>query len=111
MGNRWLNEREPWNTIKKNRDEAANAIYIAVQHVKALAVVSYPFTPSVAEKLSRILKLPGSVHNKRWKEAKKRLPSGHRIAKPEPLFRKIDADEEELERRLMKIRQDLARTD
>ncbi len=111
VGNQWLNEKEPWKTLEKNREEAANTMYVAVQFVKALAVVSCPFVPSVAEKLWRTLKLPGSVHEQRWEEALKRLSPDHRIAETEPLFRKIDAGGEKLENMLTKIRQDLSRTD
>ena len=37
------------------------------------------------------------------------LPPGHKIAKPKPLFNKIDVDAEELGRRLEKMRTNLAK--
>ncbi|MFZ0965275.1 MAG: methionine--tRNA ligase, partial [Candidatus Bathyarchaeia archaeon] len=40
MGNQYLNEKEPWNLIKKDREKAASIIYVAAQIVKALAIVS-----------------------------------------------------------------------
>lgn len=110
MGNHYLNEKEPWNQIKKDREKAANTIYVAAQIVKALAVVSAPFTPFAAEKLWKILDLSGSVHEQRWSEALERLPPHHKIAKAEPLFRKIEAEEAELNERLEKIREKLSKS-
>jgi methionyl-tRNA synthetase len=109
MGNRWLNEKKPWEIIERNRDKAANTMYVAIQFVKAIAVTSSPFIPSVSAKLWKILKLPGNIHEQKWEEATKRVPADHKIAEPEPLFRKIDIDEKKLDETLLKIRQDVTK--
>ena len=110
MGNQYLNEKEPWNQIKKDRSQAANIIYVAAQIVKALAIVSAPFTPFVAEELWKTLNLPGSVHEQKWDEALKPLPANHKIGKAQPLFQKIEANEQELEKILEKVRESPAKT-
>jgi methionyl-tRNA synthetase len=109
MGNQYLNEKEPWNLIKKNKGKAGNVIYIAAQIVKALAIVSAPFIPFAAEELWKTLNLQGSVHEQRWNEALKPLSAGHRIAKAKPLFQKIEAKGQELDEKLGKVREKLAR--
>lgn len=109
-GNQYLNEKEPWHLIKKNRSKAANTIYVAAQIVKALAIVSAPFIPSTAEKLWRTLKLTGSVHKQRWDEALKPLLSSHIIDKASPLFEKIEADSEKLAEKLEKVRDRSSKT-
>ncbi len=111
MGNQYLNEKEPWNVIKKDRDEAANTIYVAAQIVKTLALVSAPFIPFAAEELWRILELPGSVHEKEWDEALKPLPASHKIGKAMPLFRKIEASSEKLVEKLERVREKLSKVD
>jgi methionyl-tRNA synthetase len=111
MGNQYLNEKEPWNVIKKDRDEAANTIYVSAQIVKTLALVSAPFIPFAAEELWRILNLPGSVHEQEWDEALKPLPANHKIGEAMPLFRKIEASSEELVEKLEKVREKLPRVD
>ncbi len=111
MGNQYLNEKEPWNVIKKDRDKAANTIYVAAQIVKALAIVSAPFIPFAAEELWRILNLPGSVHEKEWDEALKPLPPSHKIGKAMPLFRKIEGSSEKLVEKLEKVREKLSKVD
>jgi len=105
LGNRFLNEREPWNQIKTDVQKAANTTYVAVQMVKALAVVTAPFMPYTAEKIWKLLNLPGSVHKQKWEEAEKPLPPGHKINEAKPLFSKITLNEEELEAKLEEIRQ------
>lgn len=111
MGNQYLNEKEPWNVIKKDRNKAANTIYVVSQIVKALAVVSASFIPFAAEELWGILNLPGSVHKQEWNEALKLLPAGHKIGKAKPLFRKIEASSEELGEMLEKVREMLSRVE
>jgi methionyl-tRNA synthetase len=109
VGNQYLNEKEPWNLIKRNRDEAANIFNVAAQIAKALAIVSAPFIPFAAEEVWKTLNMPGDVHEQEWAEVLRPLPPDHKIAKPKPLFKKIDVDEEELEKELKKVRSNLGR--
>jgi methionyl-tRNA synthetase len=109
MGNQYLNEKEPWNLIKKDREKAASIIYVAAQIVKALAIVSAPFIPFAAEELWKTLNLPGSVHEQKWDEALKPLPANHKIAKAKPLFQKIEVNGQELDEMLEKVRESPAK--
>jgi methionyl-tRNA synthetase len=105
IGNQYLNEKEPWNLIKTDKVKAANIFSVAARLVKALAIVSAPFIPLSAEEIWKTLNLPGSVHEQKWSETTKPLPSNHKIGKPKPLFSKIEENPDELEQRLQKIRQ------
>jgi methionyl-tRNA synthetase len=105
VGNQYLNEKEPWNLIKKDRLQAANIFYVAAQIVKALAVVSAPFIPASAESLWKTLNLQGSVHEQKWAEALQPLPDKHKIAKATPLFKKMEEDGQKLEEKLVAIRE------
>jgi methionyl-tRNA synthetase len=109
LGNQYLNDKEPWNLIKRDRAKAATVIYVAAQLVKALAITSAPIIPFTAEELWRTLNLPGSVHQQKWDEALKPLPAGHKIAEAKPLFRKIEADEKKLDEMLEKVRKAMAK--
>jgi methionyl-tRNA synthetase len=110
VGNQYLNEKEPWNLIKTDREKAAAILYVAAQIVKAITVVSEPFIPTTAEQLWQTLNLTGSVHQSRWEEALKPLEAGHKIAKAKPLFRKIDADEKKLDEMLAAVREKMAKS-
>ena len=107
LGNRYLNQKEPWKTIKTNPKSAANTLYVGVQIVKILAITLEPFTPFTAEKLWRLLNLPGNVHEQAWNETEKDLPTGHKISKAKPLFQKIKATEEEMQIMLEEVKSDL----
>jgi methionyl-tRNA synthetase len=111
IGNQYLNEKEPWNTIKKDKSKAANTIHVAVQIVKALAIASAPFIPFAAEELWRVLNLHGSVHEQKWNEAVKPLPVSHRIGEAKPLFQKVEASSEKLDEMLKKARDKLSELD
>jgi len=108
-GNQYLNDKEPWKLIKENRSRAANIFNVACQIAKALAIVSAPFIPFATEEIWKTLNLPGNVHEQEWDEALRPMSPGHKIFKPKPLFQKIDVNEEELEKRLKKVRANLAR--
>jgi len=104
LGNKYLNKKEPWNTIKTSPQAAANTLYVAVQIVKALATTIEPFTPFTSEAVWNLLNLPGNVHEQLWDEATKPIPPGHKINKAKPIFHKIEASEEELQAMLEKAR-------
>ena len=110
MGNQYLNEKEPWNIIKKDKSKAGNIIYVAAQIVKAISIVSAPFIPFAAHELWKTLNLQGSVYEQRWGEALEPLQPLHKIGKTKPLFQKIEADGQELDETLEKIRK-RAKTD
>ncbi len=110
IGNQYLNEKEPWNLLKKNKAEAEKVLYVAAQIVKALALMSAPFMPSIAEEIWKALNLHGNVHQQTWNEALKPLPQGHKIAKSKPLFQKIDDTEQQLDEKLERIREKLEKT-
>jgi len=105
VGNQYLNDKEPWNLVKTDREKAATVLYVSAQIVKAIAVVSAPFIPGTAEQLWQTLNLAGSVHKSRWEEALQPLEASHKIGKPKPLFRKIDADEKQLDEKLAQVRE------
>ena len=104
IGNQYLNTKEPWNLMKTDKERAGTIFYVAVQVVKAITVVSEPFMPETSQKLWQTLNLPGSVHESNWNDALKPIEAGHKIAKPTPLFHKIEADETKLEEILAQIR-------
>jgi len=104
IGNQYLNTKEPWNLMKTDKEKAGTIFYVAAQIVKAIAVVSEPFMPQTAQRLWQTLNLPETVGKTNWSDALKPIEAGHKIAKPTPLFHKIDADEAKLEEMLVQIR-------
>ena len=101
IGNRYLNEKKPWETIKTNIEAAANTLYVSAQIVKALSILLEPFIPSTARRIRDLLNLPEKAL---WNDALKPLTSGHKIKEARVLFNKIKLSEEELQAMLDKIR-------
>jgi len=109
LGNQYLNEKEPWNLVKKDKSQSESVLNIASNIVKALSIISEPFIPFTAERIWSTLNLPGSVHNQTWEETLKPLPVRQRIEKSKPLFQKIEATEQELNELLVQARSTLAK--
>jgi len=104
VGNQYLNTKEPWNLMKTDKEKAGTIFYVAAQVVKAITVVSEPFIPQTSQQLWKTLNLRGAIQQSNWSNALAPIDVGHKINKPEPLFHKIDTDENKLDERLAQIR-------
>lgn len=104
VGNQYLNTKEPWNLMKTDKEKAGTIFYVAAQVVKAITVVSEPFIPQTSQQLWKTLNLQGAIQQSNWSNALAPIDVGHKINKPEPLFHKIDTDENKLDERLAQIR-------
>jgi methionyl-tRNA synthetase len=91
-GNKYLNTKEPWKTIKTDPKNAATTLYLVNQIVKSIAILLEPFLPFSAEKIWTFLNLPGSVHTQKWKDIEQPLPSNHPIHVSTPIFKKITSN-------------------
>jgi methionyl-tRNA synthetase len=93
--NRYLDSKAPWKTIKDDRDSAAVALCTALGVICCLKTVLYPFLPFSSEKLHRLLGFDGTVEQAGWTIHVP--PAGQKLARPEPLFTKLDEAVVELE--------------
>lgn len=94
--NQYFQKKEPWANV----EGANNCIYISVNAVHTLAIVLEPYMPFSAEKIWKQLNLDGSVHEQKWDSASELLVKpNHKLGSVEPLFKKIDAKEIEVEKR------------
>ncbi|MBO3802946.1 MAG: methionine--tRNA ligase [Candidatus Brockarchaeota archaeon] len=88
--NQYFQKKKPW----ADAESAKSCLYLSVNAVAALAILLEPFLPNSAEALWRQLNLPSSVHEARWEEASRFVVEpGHKIRKPEILFRKVEDGE------------------
>jgi methionyl-tRNA synthetase len=102
IGNQYLNTKEPWNLMKTDREKAGTIFYVAAQVVKSLAIVSEPFMPKTSRLLWENLQLPANSQS--WREATTPIEGGHMIAKPAPLFHKVETDEAKFDEQLAEMR-------
>ena len=90
IGNRYLQEAEPWKVAKTDMARVETILNTALQICGALAIACEPFMPFMSAKLAAQLKM-GALS---WKELFEPVivKAGTELAAPELLFEKIDDD-------------------
>ena len=86
--NRYLEEKSPWKAIKTDREACATVLFVALSVISCLKSILYPFLPFSSQKLHHLLGFGGSMEEEEW--GFHPLPSGQKLAPPEPLFTKLD---------------------
>jgi len=100
FANKYFNDKEPWKTRKENQEDCAVTINLCLQTVHALSILAAPLLPDSTEKILKILNVPEKCN---WDEAGGLLlKDGHKLNKPEIIFRKIEDDAVEAETRKLK---------
>ncbi|VEE04447.1 Methionine--tRNA ligase [Chryseobacterium gleum] len=92
FGNQYLQNEEPWKTVKNDLEKTKNTLFIGAQISVALANLAEPFLPFTAQKLYEIF----NVEQKGWTEiesSKVLIEAGHPIMANAPiLFSQISDD-------------------
>jgi methionyl-tRNA synthetase len=86
--NRYLDEKSPWKIVEKDRESCATALFTSLSIISCLKTVLYPFLPFSSQKLHHLLGFEGRVAEEKW--GFRTIPSGQRLATPEPLFTKLE---------------------
>lgn len=91
-GNQMLSEKEPWKTIKENREYTGITLYDGLQIIANLAIMCRPFLPFTSDKLFKMLNLDGDSFN--WFDAGRQnlLKPGHVLGTAELLYQKLEND-------------------
>lgn len=92
IGNQYLQEQEPWKTIKTDPKKTANTLFVSVQIVAYLAQLSEPFMPFTSKKIIEGLNI--SYYS--WEDLENGceiLKAGHKINNIPLLFDKIGDDQ------------------
>ena len=85
LGNRYLQENEPWKVFKENPERVKTILGNAIEIVKVLAIALYPITPKLSNKIKELLYLDekGIEH---WNDLNKKVTGKIKV---ERLFEKI----------------------
>ena len=92
-GNRYLTKYAPWDLVRTDPKRAATVVYVAVQLVKAVAILSAAYLPGFSEKVWEMLtngsKLPvDALHTLDTPVA-----PGTTTGEPKPVFRKVEGSQ------------------
>ena len=113
--NKYLDETAPWFEIKNDRADAAKSIYTALQAINSLKLMFAPFLPFSSERLHIYLGYTKPLFGEQYTVlvedslgvhealcyrsgeavgswSSELLPAGHKLLKPEPLFKKLDGE-------------------
>lgn len=82
--NKYFQEKQPWMTLKTNKNNCSNTLYISVNLLKILSTLLYPFIPLSSRKALDNLGLKID-----WDNTKNDIKAGNKI-KSEMLFKKIE---------------------
>jgi methionyl-tRNA synthetase len=90
LGNKYLTDSEPWKIFKTDEAKVRTVLNISLQICANLAVLSKPFLPFTAAKLTTMLNMPEFT----WKDAGNAglLKDGQQLNQPELLFERIEDD-------------------
>lgn len=88
LGNKYLQETEPWKVAKSDMDRTATILNTALQICANLAVAFEPFLPFSAEKLQKML----GMESLSWENLGKTdlISAGSQLETPQLLFEKIE---------------------
>ncbi|XP_040368578.1 probable methionine--tRNA ligase isoform X2 [Rosa chinensis] len=101
-GNAYLQESRFWKLYKEDQPRCSIVMRTAVGLVHLLACLLEPFMPSFSVKVFKQLNLPPETHislcddkgdTDRARRPWEIVPRGHKIGKPEPLFKELNNDE------------------
>ena len=90
VGNRYLQETEPWKVSKTDMERTATILNVALQICANLAVAFEPFLPFSSEKLCKMINLSDLKWDMLGRDDL--LPAGHKLGEPVLLFEKIEDD-------------------
>jgi len=95
LGNKYLADEEPWKVIKVDEERVKTIMFVALQIVAGLTVVSEPFLPFTATKLKNLLNIVFCKKDKgiSWADVAEKdilLQPNHQISQGELLFSKIE---------------------
>ena len=90
LGNKYLQETEPWKLAKTDMERVKTILNIAIQLCANLAIAFEPFTPFMSKKLLKILN--GKDINWNMLGCMDLVPANATIGSPELLFEKIEDD-------------------
>ena len=97
--NRYFQEKKPWEKTAN----PSNCLFLSSNAVRTLSVILAPFIPDSCERLRTMINIQGEVELTKWLSASKiLLKAGHKINRPQVLFRKVE--DHEITEQLQKLK-------
>ena len=96
--NRYIDHKAPWQTRKTDLERTATTLWVCLNVISCLRILTYPFLPFSAQKLHELLGYEGKIEDQAWDMVE--IKGGHPFPEPSPLFKKIEESvaEDEMDR-------------
>ena len=88
LGNRYIDQKEPWSTVKTNSQLASNTLWVGANLISNLGVLIAPYLPKTSVKISGMFNIKDNAPEWKYREVK----AGILIENIEPLFKKIEKE-------------------
>ncbi|MDA0902197.1 MAG: methionine--tRNA ligase [Proteobacteria bacterium] len=86
--NKYLEDKAPWNLKKEGKIEEMNLVLAnTAEAIRKIAILLLPFIPTSANKILDLLNIEQNDRN--FAALDKALQKGHKVNKPEPIFKRI----------------------
>ena len=90
--NRYLDQKEPWRAVRRDKSDAAQTLWTTISVINCLKTTMYPFLPFSSQKLHCMLGFEGDVEDSGWNWDANAMKPGQKLQRPAPLFQKLDED-------------------
>jgi methionyl-tRNA synthetase len=84
--NRYFASEEPWVKRQSAPERFATILYVTVETLRAIGIVTQPFIPGAATKLLDLIAVAGDRRMLKDIEAKDRIEAGRALPAPVPIF-------------------------
>lgn len=90
--NQFIDEMEPWNEIKKNKEKAAITLSILIESIRIVAILTQPFIPDSSVKILNILNINENERSFEFLSFKNSIKKNHSINDIEPIFPRFNSE-------------------
>lgn len=88
LGNRYIDQKEPWSTVKTNSQMASNTLWVGANLISNLGVLIAPYLPKTSIKIANMFNFENNISDWKYRE----IQSGIVIENIKPLFKKIEKE-------------------
>ncbi|MEA2103901.1 MAG: methionine--tRNA ligase [Candidatus Cloacimonadota bacterium] len=97
LGNKYFDETKPWEKIKKDKNQAAETLYVCSELLRKISIVLSPILPRKMQELHKMMNLPVEDLWDKYNDGFEKI----HIDKIQPLFAKIDDQDIEKQEKLL----------
>jgi methionyl-tRNA synthetase len=90
--NRYIDDKKPWELKKypERRDEISTVFNRLLQVLRTVLLLAYPVIPGAANRIWRILDLPGTLEEQTLDALHGVIPAGHKVQPSTVVFQRLD---------------------